>query len=440
MVRYGVCGPEVDASALKMDILGAWLDREWMPKHAQHNPVLLLTKRAAVDLSVIAKYDPAFTLDDGYRFARMTPAECSVALRMNDLAYTGSLQHQTGAHVYQFVKGDHTVEVMVVASYFRDEISPWYITCLAAVPEAFIPVWHTFIKECDRLANALEATDQVIIIGGKANAFVPKTHWDEIVLPEKLKADLMDDVSAFFSKGAEVYRKLNLKPFRKLLLAGVPGTGKTMICSALAKWAIDQHYLVIYVSSATKRQGDAYGSTFEKIEHALTVAASSVLPTLILLEELDAYLHPEEKALVLNVLDGNEGQINDQGTLLVATTNYPEAIDERVLKRPGRLDRIFIIPETKSPVNAEQMLRQYLGAFWQDAHKALVPALVGYPGAFIREVAVYALTQCAYDDRHELPYELLERSFHGLKAQLDARDDFLKTRGGMQFNGVSSVN
>ena len=163
------------------------------------------------------------------------------------------------------------------------------------------------------------------------------------------------------------------------------------------------------------------------------MAAFSAYPTLILLEELDAYLHPHEKALVLNVLDGNESSMNDKGTLLIATTNYPEAIDERILKRPGRLDRIFIIPETRTQIDAEKMLRQYLGTMWQDEHKAMVPQLIGYPGAFIREVAVYALTQCAYDDLTVLTLEMLERSFHGLKEQLDARDDFLKTRGTTGF-------
>jgi len=39
-----------------------------------------------------------------------------------------------------------------------------------------------------------------------------------------------------------------------------------MLCSALAKWALDQGYLVIYVSSAYKHPNDPYGSTFGKIE------------------------------------------------------------------------------------------------------------------------------------------------------------------------------
>jgi hypothetical protein len=65
---------------------------------------------------------------------------------------------------------------------------------------------------------------------------------------------------------------------------------------------------------------------------------------------------------------------------------------------------------------------------WQDDHRALVPSLVGYPGAFIREVAVYALTQIAYDDGDHLPLTVLEGSFQRLKDQIEARDDFLKQR------------
>jgi len=442
MVTYGCCGPELAGSGLKMDILGNWLDSTWMPNHADQNPLILLPPKSILDLSVLAKYEPDFALADGYRFLDVTPADCAVALRMNNLDYTGELTHQTGANVYQFARGEERVEVMVVAAFYTDEGASWRMSAVAAVPEAFLRAWFTFTDECERLENALEPTNKVIVIGGHSNAFEPKVKWDEIVLPDKLKSELLEDVNGFFTKGVEVYRRLNLKPFRKLLLAGVPGTGKTMICSALARWALEQNYLVIYVSSAQRRNGDAYGSTFDKIEHALAIAASSALPTLILLEELDAYLHEEEKALVLNVLDGNESRINEKGTLLVSTTNYPEAIDERVLKRPGRLDRIFIIPETRAAVDAEKMLRQYLGVLWQDDHKALIPSLVGYPGAFIREVAVYALTQVAYDDLDQLPYDLLERSFNGLKAQLDARDDFLKQRNGsgMQFSAPVNVN
>ncbi|MEL7436880.1 MAG: hypothetical protein AAFN11_23275, partial [Chloroflexota bacterium] len=126
-----------------------------------------------------------------------------------------------------------------------------------------------------------------------------------------------------------------------------------------------------------------------------------------------------------NVLDGSESPSNEHGTILIATTNHPEKIDDRVLKRPGRLDRVFIIPEMQDEETANKMLQQYLGTAWQEEHSELVPELLGRPGAFIREVALYALTMAAYDGKDTLSLEMLKESFNTLVKQIEAKDDFL---------------
>lgn len=408
--------------ASKMDTMGQWIERAWIAERAEQDWITLWVSCDCVHEDVIAHFDADFALPDGYHFAHAQPIACPVVVRIVNQTLAGDLSYQSGAFIYHFARGEtgETLEVLVMASYFTDDSR---LICLVCMPRTFIPVWTAFAKECERRCDSLMPDSKVIIIGGRTDSFVPTVTWDEIILPDKLKADLLEDVQSFFTKGVGVYKRLNLKPFRKLLLAGVPGTGKTMLCSALAKWAIELNYLVIYISSA-----DRQGATFGKIQQAINIASKSSIPTLILLEELDAYLNEEEKSLVLNVLDGSESAMNEQGTLLVATTNYPEAIDERVLKRPGRLDRIFIIPETRQRDEAERMLRQYLGDLWQDEHRALVPHLVGYPGAFIREVAVYALTLLAYEDLSVLSLDVLERSFHGLKEQIEAKQDFLTQR------------
>jgi SpoVK/Ycf46/Vps4 family AAA+-type ATPase len=248
-----------------------------------------------------------------------------------------------------------------------------------------------------------------------------------------LKDEILRDVDSFFQKGVSIYRRLNIKPFRKLLFAGVPGTGKTMLCSAIAKWGQEQGYFVVYVSGSNR-----FGAKFWKIHEALDMAASSEAPTIVLVEELDSYLEEDSKAQMLNVLDGTESPHNDFGTLLIATTNHPEAIDTRVLKRPGRLDRIFIIPEMNSEEDASQMLRTYLAEEWRDEHRSVVPDLVGKPGAFIREVALYALTMAAYQGHEMLPVKLLRESLDALHDQIEARDDFLtshrKTELGLHVN------
>lgn len=406
--------------SLKMDTMGRWIDTEWIPNHPDADALRTLwIAHHCLNPAVLAKFDREQVLVERAQFKSFTPISSPAAVRIFEYNYEGEPIFQAGAYLYQFSEKDSgaVIEVLVTGSFYSDD---GHAVCLACLPESFIPIWIAFSQECGRLARSLEPQQKVMILGGRTASFVPTVEWEDVILPEKLKSELMEDVGAFFTKGIDVYRRLKLKPFRKLLLAGVPGTGKTMLCSALAKWALDRDYLVIYISSA-----DRDGATFGKIQHALHIAAMSHYPALILLEELDAYLHKEEKALVLNVLDGSESSENDKGTLLIATTNYPEAIDERVLKRPGRLDRIFIIPETRREEDAEKMLRKYLGEMWQDDHRPVAEQLVGFPGAFIREVAVYALTQVAYDDLQTLPLEVLERSFTTLKDQIEARDDFL---------------
>jgi hypothetical protein len=418
--------------SLKIDVMAKWIETDWLPHRSETDLITLWVVDSVVHDTVLSKFNFAFELPEDTRFAGVTPVDCPVIVRVSEHLHSGELAYRSGAFLYRFTQGETTIEALVLASRYTDD---GRMISLACLPKAFIPVWTAFAAECDRLLRAMNPEPKVMIIGGRTASFVPTTHWDEVILPTHLKDDILHDVETFFTKGIEVYKRLNLKPFRKLLLAGVPGTGKTMLCSALAAWALEKNYLVIYISSA-----DQMGATFGKIQQALHVASYSQYPTLILLEELDAFLHDREKALVLNVLDGSESSINDKGTLLIATTNYPEAIDERVLKRPGRLDRIFIIPETRRREDAEKMLKQYLGTMWNDDHKALVSRLVGYPGAFIREVAIFALTQVAYEDLDVLPLPLLEKSYNSLKEQIDVRDDFLTKHGNGAIGFFGSKN
>jgi hypothetical protein len=414
-------------TSLRADQVAAWISESWIPLHPQLNLDTVWASYTSFD-DVVLKKIPDEARFAGYRFDSYRPEVCPAAYPVDARDRWDVLNQRSGAYVFRFLPdgGGDAVEILGVC-YLHGNFQ-FELSAMAAVPTAHTAIWTSFTNLCNRLAYELDG--EVVVIGGRQEAFVPTVDWSEIVLPAGLKESILGDVRGFYDKGAEVYRRLNLKPFRKLLLAGVPGTGKTMLCNALAKWGLDRQYRVIYVSSAQRRQGDETGSTFEKVQEAMYVAASAGCPAMIILEELDAYLNDREKALILNVLDGSESAISEHGTLLISTTNYPEAIDERVLKRPGRLDRIFIIPQTRTTEDAGAMLRRYLGAMWHDDHAALVPTLVGYPGAFIREVAIHALTQVAHDDLPELPLALLSESYERLKEQLDARDAFLLERTG----------
>jgi hypothetical protein len=405
-------------SSRKVDLIMPWIEQYWAAERPQYVWLNTWSNENVVDERVLAQIAEDTTISNGFAYAGMSRVHCPQVPRLYKESFG-----ESGAFAYAFANAEtgERFEVLVVCM-FTDE-DGYHTLMLASIPRVHLAVWEAFADLCTRTRSKLNAGQKVHVIGGRMTDFQPSIDWGDMVLPEELMNDILKDVSTFFERGIAVYQRLKLKPFRKLLLAGVPGTGKTMLCTALAKWALEQGYLVVYVSSA-----DWEGPNFVKIDRALNIAANAEYPTLIILEEIDAYLHEKQKAMVLNVLDGNEARMNPHGTLIVATTNYPEAIDERVLKRPGRLDRIFIIPPLIGADHAERMLKMFLGDEWRNEHRALVPKLVGYPGAFVREVAIYAMTQFAYLDEPDLPLELLMRSFNALKAQIDSRDDLNKHR------------
>lgn len=411
--------PNNVSPVLKTDLMSSWIDNNWSPKQSRDDYITVIVAEICVNGVMLEKFNEDIKLAETYKFMGYEVLQNPEFLSVNDHNYQGEIVTQTGTFLYHFKNeaDEELFDVLVMSAYYTDDHE---VAVVASVPKAHMKAWGAFTQTCQRLAYP---ESKVIVIGGNTNSFEPKVDWDEIILPTDLKDEILNDVQAFFSRGVNIYKRLNLNPFRKLLFAGVPGTGKSMLCNALAKWIIEKDYQAIYISSA-----DSDGSSFWKIQRALYVAADSSKPTLIILEELDAYLSNDEKALILNVLDGSESFENESGTLLISTTNYPEAIDERVMKRPGRLDRIFIIPETRTIGDAEKMLKKYVGEMWQDEHVAVAEKLVGYPGAFIREVAIYALTQLVNEEEERLTVDRLRSSYERLRNQIEERDEFVMRR------------
>lgn len=378
------------------------------------NMIAQRTVRAGRKLRGLAYYDGMETI------------ECPVIVPISDYGSRGRrmvLTSTSGAYIFRFRQenGEH-FEVIYASSYFDDDVQD--LTAIALVPKGKLDTWAAFEFACARAVRPrIRRRRDVYIIGGTDAFFDPTVDWKDVILPLDLKEQLMDDIEAFFREGVSIYKKLKLAPFRKLLLAGVPGTGKTMLCAAMAKHAIDQRRIVVYVSGS-----DRDGASFEKIQRAFQAVAAARYPTLLIVEELDAYLRGDDKARILNVLDGIESPNNPQGSLLLATTNYPEAIDERIVKRPGRLDRIFVIPTIQDEMQAESMLRHYMAEHWRDEYMLILPRLIDQPGAFVREVALQARMLAAHERITEIDVEMLEKSVDSLLYQMRAEKDFLAQR------------
>lgn len=411
-----------------------WAQEVWEQRCSGREYVTIWASAECSNRIAQSQIKPGRKLKGKARYEGFETLFCPDIVPISDYGSRGSqmvLTATSGAFAFKFTDQDAAFEVVYASSYFDDDVQD--LTAIALVPKQKLETWAAFEFACARAVRPrIRRRRDVYIIGGTDAFFDPTVDWDDVILPHDLKTELMHDIEAFFAEGVDIYRKLKLAPFRKLLLAGVPGTGKTMLCAALAKHALNQRRIVVYVSGA-----DRDGASFEKIQRAFQAVAAARFPTLLIVEELDAYLQGDDKARILNILDGVESPNNPRGSLLLATTNYPEAIDERISKRPGRLDRIFVVPTIQDEDQAERMLRHYMAEQWHDEYLAVIGDLIDQPGAFVREVALQARMLAAHERQIDVTLELLEQSVESLERQMRAEKDFLMQRRPMGLGSNS---
>lgn len=413
-------------SDMQYERLVKWASEVWAARWPDRPSVTIWASAECSNMIAQSQLRSGRKLRGKSRYQGREQLDCPAIIPISDYGARGKktvLMASAGAYAFKFTDEEgEPFEVIYAASYFDDDVQD--LTAIALVPEDKLETWAAFEFACSRAVRPrIRRRRDVYIIGGTDAFFDPTVEWDDVILPEDVKRELLDDMEAFFNEGVHIYRQLKLAPFRKMLLAGVPGTGKTMLCAAMARLAIQQGRIVVYVSGS-----DRDGASFEKIQRALQAVTAAHYPVLLIVEELDAYLHDDDKARVLNVLDGVESPNNPQGALMLATTNYPEVIDERIAKRPGRLDRIFVIPTIQDDAHAEQMLRHYMAEQWKEEHIEVVEHLIGQPGAFVREAALHARMLAAHARSTEVTLELLQQSVDSLLRQIRSSSDFLNRR------------
>ena len=161
-------------------------------------------------------------------------------------------------------------------------------------------------------------------------------------LPSPEIESILKDIKLFWRK-REDYKRYNFVHKRGILLYGNPGCGKSGIIQLCVKSLIEEENgIVINIKESEDfKYFTEFVSTIRTIEPER--------PLIVILEDIDSLAGEDQYSTtkLLNILDGVK-QI--ENVVYIATTNYPEKLQERITNRPSRFDRRYEVQMPSSEI------------------------------------------------------------------------------------------
>ena len=153
---------------------------------------------------------------------------------------------------------------------------------------------------------------------------------DLLRFPDSVSDKILAEITTFWGKGKK-FQEHGFLHRRGYLLHGPAGSGKTCLVQQIIADIVNADGLVFQCTNHPAVFNDGL-SQFRKVEPHR--------PVVCLFEDIDAIVEEHGEDEILTLLDG-ENQIDR--VLNIATTNYPEKLDKRLVARPRRFDRVLEI-------------------------------------------------------------------------------------------------
>lgn len=154
-----------------------------------------------------------------------------------------------------------------------------------------------------------------------------------IHLPMKEFDEVLEDIKTFWSS-RDAYDEYGYIYKRGILLYGSPGCGKSSLVMLMNKELINKYDgIVINVSTSDDIV------VFDDIMKGVREIEPD-RPVITVIEDIDNFVNSERgpNELVSKLLNILDGKMQYDNMVIIATTNYPELLEERISNRPTRFD------------------------------------------------------------------------------------------------------
>ena len=160
---------------------------------------------------------------------------------------------------------------------------------------------------------------------------------DILTLPDPTLNNILLDFQKFW-KRRNAYEKYEFIYKRAYLLYGPAGCGKTSLITLLAKELVAKEGIILNIN--TQNQIELYDTAIKSIREI-----EKNKPIIVIIEDIDGHTNTTIVSHLLNILDG---AYQTNNVIIIATTNYPERLEERFSSRPSRFD-VRVLLDVPSP-------------------------------------------------------------------------------------------
>ncbi|MHA1931572.1 MAG: CDC48 family AAA ATPase [Promethearchaeota archaeon] len=259
------------------------------------------------------------------------------------------------------------------------------------------------LEQIEVTKNDFESALKEVLPSGIREVFVevPNVTWDQVGGLEELKQKLVEAVEWPLSNPT-IFTRMGISPPKGILLYGPPGCGKTLLARAVATESKANFISIKGPELLSKWVGES-----EKAIREVFRKAKMAAPCIIFFDEFDSIAPSRgrhtsdsgvsEKVLsqFLTELDGLEVM---KDILVIAATNRPDILDPALI-RPGRIDRILLVPgpEEKARIEILKIFTKKMPLASNVNIEKLSELTEGFSGADIetwcREAAMIALRE-----------------------------------------------